>query len=193
MAVQTGTIVTLAEMRAFLSIPTAQTGKDDLITDLLDAYNEEIEEYLGVKMLNTTYTESYDGDGTNTLFLKHYPIISVTSLSIDDTALSVTEDDDFFIYAEDGFIRLDSDTFTTTDPRNIDIVYVAGHGVARINISRVLKQALKMWVGRVFKAEVIDFSQQFDESSLAHIKSQMMPWDIKQKLNYFRNWKWGRV
>ncbi len=187
MAVQTGTIVTLAEMRAFLSIPTVQTGKDDLLTDLLDAYNEEIEEYLGVKMLNTSYTESYDGDGTKTLFLWHAPIVSVTSLSIDGTALSVSTDDDFYLNPnKPGLIKLDSDTFTTTDPNNIAIVYVAGHGVARTNIPRVLKQALKMWVARVWKAEVVDFSQQFDESSLAHIKSQMMPWDIKQKLNFFR-------
>ncbi len=185
--VQTSTVVTLAEIRAFLSIPTAQTGKDDLLVELLDAYNDEIEEYLGTTMVNSSYTESYDGDGTNTLFLNHAPIVSVTSLSIDGTALSVVVDEDFYFYTNKGLIRLASCTFTTTDPKNVDIVYVAGHGETdRTNVSRVLKQALKMWVGRVFKAEVIDFSQQYDESSLAHIKSQMMPWDIKQKLNYFR-------
>ena len=151
MAVQAGTIVTLAEMRLFLNIKVStQPGKDDLIVDLLDAYNSEIEEYIGVTMLNSTYTESYDGDGTDSLFLPHYPIISVTSLSIDGTALSIVEDDDFYIYADRGLIKLDSDTFTTIDYRNVDIVYVAGQGVARTNVTRVLKQALKMWVARVF-------------------------------------------
>ena len=102
MAVKAGTVVTLAQMRAFLNIPTAQAGKDDLLTLLLDAYNGKIENYLGVTMKNSTYTESYDGDGTDYLFLNHAPIVSVTSLSIDGTALSATIDDDFYIYADEG-------------------------------------------------------------------------------------------
>ena len=188
--VQTTTIVTLAEMRSFLNIPDAQTGKDSLLIDLLDSYNAEMELYLGVTMINSTYTETYDGNGTDSLFLKHYPIVSVTTLTIDDTAF--TENTDFYVHGEEGYIKLDDDTFTV-DLNNVDIVYKAGHGAARTNVSNVLKNALKTWVMRVFKAEVIDFSQRFDESSLANIKSQMMPWDIKQKLDYFRCRRWGRI
>ena len=190
--VQDSTIVILSEMRAFLNnIPDSDTDMDAILVDLLDAYNGKMENYLGVSMINSTYTESYDGDGTDCLFLNHYPIVSVTSLSIDGTALSVVEDADFYIYADKGYIKLDDTTFTTTDYRNVDIVYVAGHGADRDSIPYVLKNSLKTWVGRVFKAEVIDFSQRFDESSLANIKSQMMPWDIKQDLDYYRCRHWG--
>lgn len=185
--VAASTIVTLAEMRTFLNIPTTQTGKDDLIIDLLDSYNAEIELYLGVTMINSTYTETYDGNGTDSLFLKHYPIISVTSLTIDDTAQVLNTD----YYIRESYIKLDDDTFTE-DLNNVDIVYVAGHGATRALISSVLKNALKTWVMRVFKAEVIDFTMRFDESSLANIKSQMMPWDVKHKLDYFRCRYWGR-
>jgi uncharacterized phiE125 gp8 family phage protein len=187
--VQATTLVTLAQMRAFLNIPTAQTGKDDLIIDLLDSYNAEMELYLGVTMINSTYTESYDGNGSNCLFLEHYPIVTVTSLSLDDTAL--VENTDFYTYGTKGYIKLDNDTFTA-DLKNVDIVYVAGHGAARANVSAVLKSTLKMWVARVFKAEVVDFNTRFDESSMANIKSSMMPWDVKQKLDYFRCQHWGR-
>ena len=184
------TIVTLSEMRAFLNIPTAQTGKDNLIIDLLDSYNDEMERYIGVTMITSTYTESYDGDDTKTLFLEHFPIVAVTSLTIDDVAQ--TENTDFFVYKKDGYIKLDSDIFDSTEPLNVDIVYTAGHGATRAAVPSTLKNALKTWVGRVFKAEVVDFSQRFDESSLANIKSQMMPWDIKQKLDYFKCKYWGR-
>ena len=183
------TIITLAEMRAFLNIPTSQTGKDALLVDLIDAYNDEMELYLGVTMINSTYTEYYDGNGTDCLFLKHYPIGTITTLTIDDVAQ--TENTDFYKYADEGYIKLDSDTFTA-DLHNVYIVYEAGWGATRAAVPNVLKQTLKMWVMRVFKAEVIDFSQRFDESSLANIKSQMMPWDIKQKLDYFRCRHWGR-
>jgi uncharacterized phiE125 gp8 family phage protein len=185
------TIVILAEMRAFLNVPTAQTGKDDLIIDLLDSYNTEIEEYLGVTLINSTYTESYDGDDTNVLFLKHYPIASVTTLTIDSTAK--TENTDFFVYKAEGYIKLDDDTFSSTDLQNVDIVYVAGHGAARANVSKVLKNALKTWVSRIWKAENIDFSTNFDNSNMGYLRSQMMPWDIKQKLDYFRCRRFGRI
>ena len=187
--VQSTTIVTLSEMRSFLNIPTAQTGKDSLLIDLLDSYNDEIELYLGVTMINSTYTEYYDGNGTDCLFLKHYPIGTITTLTIDDEAQ--TENTDFYKYAGEGYIKLDSDTFTS-DLHNVYLVYTAGWGATRAAVPRVLKNTLKTWVGRVFKAEVIDFSQRFDESSLANIKSQMMPWDIKQKLDYYRCRHWGR-
>jgi len=185
--VATTTIVTLSEMRSFLNIPTAQTAKDNLIIDLLDSYNTMIEDYIGVALITKSYTESYDGDGKDTLFLKHYPIVSVTTLTVDSTALTAS---DYYSYGTEGYIRLDSDTFSTDDPQNIAIVYTAGHGASRSAVSKVLKLALKTWVARVFKAEVIDFSQQFDESSLAHIKSTMMPWDVKQMLDPYRCRHW---
>jgi hypothetical protein len=72
------------------------------------------------------------------------------------------------------------------------ITYKAGWGADRAGIPDVLKNTLKTWVMRVFKAEVIDFSQRFDESSLAHIKSQMMPWDVQQDLEDYRVRRWGR-
>ena len=186
------TIVILSEMRAFLNIPTAQTGKDDLLVTLLDAYNGKIENYLGVTMINSTYTtEKYDGNNTDSLFLKHYPIVSVSELIIDDDTLTAS---DFVIYDE-GYLKIDSDDYSifTKDVQSVSITYIAGWGTSRANVPDVLKNTLKTWVMRVFKAEVIDFSMRFDESSLANIKSQMMPWDIKQDLDYYRCRRWGRV
>ena len=186
------TIVILSEMRAFLNIPTAQTGKDDLLVTLLDAYNGKIENYLGVTLINSTYTtEKYDGNDTDSLFLKHYPIVSVSELIIGDDTLTAS---DFVIYDE-GYLKIDSDDYSifTKDVQNVSITYIAGWGTERDDIPDVLKNTLKTWVMRVFKAEVIDFTMRFDESSLANIKSQMMPWDIKQDLDYYRCRRWGRI
>ena len=185
--VNAGTIVTLAEMRSFINIPTAQTGKDSLLVDLLNAYNGKIENYLGVTLINSTYTEYYDGNGTSSLFLKHYPIVSVTSLTLDSTALVLNTD---YYIRDDSYIKLDGDVFTS-DLNNVLIVYVAGWGAARANVPDVIKNSLKTWVMRVFKAEIVDFNTRFDESSLANIKSQMMPWDIKQDLDFYRCRRWG--
>ena len=187
------TIVTLSEMRAFFNIGSTQTGKDDVIIGLLDAYNGKIENYLGVTMINSTYTtEKYDGNDTDSLFLKHYPIVSVSELIIGDDTLTTATD---FVIYDEGYLKIDSDDYSifTKDVQNISITYIAGWGTLISDVPDVLKNTLKTWVMRVFKAEVIDFSMRFDESSLANIKSQMMPWDIKQDLDYYRCRHWGRI
>lgn len=186
-SVETDTIVTLAEMRSFLNIPSDQTDMNTLLSGLIDAYSDEMEQYLGVTMINSTYTETYDGNGTDSLFLKHYPIASVTSLTLDSTLLVLNTD----YYIRESYIKLEDDVFTE-DLNNVAIVYVAGHGASRAAVSNVLKMVLKTWVMRAWKSEVVDFNQRFDESSMANIKSQMMPWDIKQKLDYYRCRHWGR-
>lgn len=186
MTVHSSTIVTLNDMKSFLGIPSTQTGKDTLLENLLDSYNDMIEDYLGVTCINSSYTEVYDGDGADTLFVKHYPIVSVTSLSIDGDIISSS---DYKIYSKEGYIRYTEGVFTK-DFKNVSIIYTAGYGASANDVSNVLKLALKTWVARVFKAEIVDFSQRFDESSLAHIKSQMMPWDVKQMLEPYRCRRW---
>jgi len=80
-----------------------------------------------------TYTEAYDGDGTNTLILNNAPIVSVTSVSIDDVAL---QSSDYVVYSS-GYIRLVSSNYGALDRalgsgsvfpvgrQNIDVVYTA--------------------------------------------------------------------
>lgn len=176
MAVDASTIVELTEMRTFLNIPVGQTAMNDLLESLLDSFNDVIEDYLGVTCINTTYSEKYDGDGTDTLFLKHYPIVSVSSLSVDDEASS-----DYHIYKEEGFIRLASDVFTK-DSQNVSISYVAGHGADRATVPKPLKLALKTWVARSYKADFVDFTPEIGEEAARSIPFLDIPWDIKRML-----------
>jgi len=175
MAVDDSTIVELADMREFLNIPDGQTAMDSLLESLLDSFNDVIEDYLGVTCINTEYTETYDGDGTDTLFLKHYPIASVSSLSVDDETVS---SDDYSIYKEEGFIRLDSSIFTK-DNQNVSITYTAGHGATRVAVPNPLKLALKTWVARAYKAEYVDFAPEVGEEAARSIPFANIPWDIR--------------
>lgn len=74
---------------------------------LKDHFSETVEamitEHTGEVYGSTQqYTEDYDGDGTDTLFLKHSPVVSVSSLSIDDVNYQSTE---YEVY-DSGYIRL---------------------------------------------------------------------------------------
>lgn len=62
----------------------------DIKTEWLEWADALIEEYCGTAFDGTTtYTdETYDGNGTDTLVLRHRPVVSVSSVKISDTALS---------------------------------------------------------------------------------------------------------
>lgn len=81
-----------------------------LSEDRIDDYFSEwveglIEEHVGTSYsdIATTHTdEEYDGDGTDTLMLRHFPVTSVSSLSVDDAAVGTSQ---YKVYSG-GFIRL---------------------------------------------------------------------------------------
>lgn len=102
----------------------------EMVEDLIDEYTGTT--YAGA----STYTESYDGDGTDTIHLEHTPISSVTSVSVDGVALQSSE---YKVY-ESGFIRLVSSTGSAIDAavgsvgstfpvgqQNVTVVYVGGY------------------------------------------------------------------
>jgi hypothetical protein len=80
------------------------------------------------KFEKTTYTdEYYNGDGTSLLFLKQYPIVSITSITIDDTAVDNVTDRDYVRYnPNNGGLYLMGAVFTQGF-QNVKITYEAGY------------------------------------------------------------------
>ena len=191
--VQTETIVTLAEMRQFLNITdSADTTMDNAIIGLLDDLCADIADELGLdQLINKAYTETYDGDGTKYLFLDHKPIVAVTTLQIDDIDVG-TENTDYFVYLKEGYIELYGDTFEA-DNKNVDVVYTAGYGAARANVTRKLKLALKLWVSAIYKGEVVDYSSRFEEGAYVSQSGKPIPDNVNRILNRFRKVEFGSV
>ncbi len=183
MAIQDATPVTLAEMRAFLNITeSGDTGQDAIIENLLDDLTVAIEDYLGVAIVNKAYTDVYDGDGSETLLVKRYPIVTVTSLTVDSTVQDAT---DYHLYIEQGRIVADGFCFTG-DYRNVTLVYTAGFGAARTNVPRSIKLALKLWVSMVFKKHVAIINQRFAEGVTVNFTGEDMPDEVAKKLAPYR-------
>lgn len=82
---------------------------------LLASTNKKFEE--------TEITEIYDGDGESTLFLRHYPVISISSLTIGTTAKTSA---DYYLYDVVGKIILKSNAIFTENKRNVEITYKWG-------------------------------------------------------------------
>ena len=72
-------LTTLANLKEVLGI--TDNTQNALLTNLINRATDIIEKYCnGVRFLTTTHTnEEYDGTGTNTISLRHFPIIILTS------------------------------------------------------------------------------------------------------------------
>ena len=118
------------------------------------AIRDEFETIIGVSLISTTFTEYYDGDGSNVLYLKHHQpwmdptpspvtLTSVTVIATDDTetAFTATELSNVVKYP-DKLVRR-SGTFTSGN-RNIKVVYTCGYSTVPVDIKQAALQVLTM-------------------------------------------------
>lgn len=123
-----------ADVKAWLGI--TDTSKDDLIDRLVNAAYKLLESYIHHPLLAADYTEYYDGDNTNSLVLRNYPIISITSIHDDtgrDFASDSLIDSTYYIYENNsndrmGEVRLwQGVDYFAKGVQNVKIVYRAGY------------------------------------------------------------------
>jgi len=108
---------------SYITTATAETILGQAVAqEHLDWARAIIDQYSEYRWESTSVTETFSGDGENTYLKLYSPIISVTSLTIDDVAQ--TEDTDFEIRKVEGFIRSYSGLPFGHD--NIAVVYAYG-------------------------------------------------------------------
>jgi uncharacterized phiE125 gp8 family phage protein len=130
--VDTNAWTTLALVREHLKFAASDTSKDEQLKSFINRSLYILERYCGKQMKSRTYTEYQDGDETDELLTKQWPIVSVTSLHDDISRAwgsdSEIESDDYVIYADQGAIRLINDeTLFSIGKQNIRLIYSAGY------------------------------------------------------------------
>jgi hypothetical protein len=115
----TGALTTIARVNG---LPGIGTYTNDQISAAINAATAAINNYCNRVLTSATYTgEIYDGNDRDYLYLRQYPITAVASITLDDTALTVTTDyeiDTQALYRED---------YWTAGRRNIVVTYTAGY------------------------------------------------------------------
>jgi len=148
------TIFTVGEARAYdkAQLTSSTTYPSATITAAEIDIRAKFERIIGIPLTATAFTEYYDGDGTNTLFLRHHQpyaaatpspvtLTSVTVISTDDTETAFTagELSDCVKYP-DKLVRrtgvFDSGT------RNIKVVYTCGYTSIPDDIKKAALQVL---------------------------------------------------
>lgn len=87
-------LVLLDDVKSFLHMPESNTDDDKLIQLLITAFSRYVLNRTGqtsFKQVNT-YTEYYDGNGRQKMFLRNYPIVSITSLIIGSYSVPQSQD-----------------------------------------------------------------------------------------------------
>ncbi len=139
MALDTGVWVTLDDLKEHLDIPATDTTKDSLLTNKLNSAWKNIVNYLGQDLTETTYTEDYNGDGTNSVLLNQFPVISITSVYIDGNRTwqnspftpdpsSLLDPTTYFCDLKTGLLSIfNSFNGFRKGLGNIHVIYVAGY------------------------------------------------------------------
>lgn len=99
-------LTTTAAAKVYLKI--GNTNDDTVIAALVSRYSAVVSTYCDRRFAATTYTnERYDGTGTENLYLRAFPVTTMTSIYLDsarDFAAGslLVADDDYYVVPEDG-------------------------------------------------------------------------------------------
>jgi uncharacterized phiE125 gp8 family phage protein len=127
-----GYLTTRAKAKAYMK--KTDTTDDTLMTALVAAASKRIQNYLNREVIQATYTnEIYDGTGSQDLFTKQYPIVSVASIKLYDP---ISNTDQYtYVVNTDYYLHADGEKILMwagwrKGLQKYKITYVAGYAVS---------------------------------------------------------------
>jgi len=133
-------VVGLADAKRHLNITS--TTSDDELRRFLDVATDLCENYAGRALRRRTFTETHDG-GSPTLLLRWTPVVSVTTVTDDGTAVT-----DYLLEPESGVLWRDDDGLLTWagSRRGVTVTYVAGYTSPPADVQQAVLEALRhLW------------------------------------------------
>lgn len=194
-ALKANHLITLLELDEILQITI---GDEDLSHTLINIASDFIENFTNRKFIQATYTnEEIDGNDDYYVYLKQYPIESVTTFRSWDTYNNVvstlfTEHTEYVVYTDEGYIYFRGKT--TIGHKNYRCTYIAGYLIADIPYD--LKNACAQLAGLIYyskgKAGISSesmgkYSVTYDKGNLS-ISGIPVPDDIAGVLKQYRKY-----
>lgn len=151
---------------------------------LITAVTKAISKYCRRNFDEQTYEERYTGQGEQRLMLRHFPILSVASLTVDDVAVSAS---DYIIDAERGWL-FRSGGWHSLD-YGIEIEYDAGWS----SVPEDIQEACAAWVAALYwqtkKNPFLTNSFSSTTGSAYATLKENMPAHVKSILDSYRDRK----
>ena len=166
---------TAADVETFALIDFHSDLESHLTNELIPLVEDAIREYVGYDVDYNTHTELFSGNQTRELFLEQAPVLSVTSVTEDDTTLVYGNDEDFLWY-ENGRVRRIGSRWSFAKPDNISITYTAGYdtggGTGRA-LPRAFKYVTARAAARALESALVLSAQQEAAEIVAQTSSQV--------------------
>lgn len=163
MALNPGALLDVADIFEYMreSVPTSDNPEYSLVEELINRASAEVRQILGGPVINENITEDIDGNGDDYLFLTHFPVVSISSVTMD--GVDVTANTDFYKHGELFF--KDGSCFSE-GRKNIRVSYVAGRGQTKDEIPQDIRHAALLIVHYWYKRDALDYSQSFGETEV---------------------------
>ena len=141
----------LSEAKSWLRV--THTADDALISELIDAARDTVEEHCCRTLVNRVCTYVLDADdirGSKYIWMPFGPVVSITSATVYDTDGNTT-----LVTASDYF--LDGDRLVNYTGweygrlwKSLSIVYVAGYGASHTSIPQGLRQVVRVCLADLY-------------------------------------------
>jgi Phage gp6-like head-tail connector protein len=165
-------LATVDDVRKFLSLNASQD--EDLLQRLVDGASAFVLAYMNRTSIEVeTYTETYDGSGSQTLCPNNFPIKSVASLSINNNAILAAT-----TYHSAGFkhdtirIILQGHRFTP-GLMNVAVTYDAGYDTLPADLTQAVVEIVAEKYQRRLRMGVT--SKSIGQESISYSQNDILP------------------
>ena len=91
-------LCSVSDVEQFLQIDLNSTVEASVTNTFIPYVDAAIKRYLGHDVEQATYTETFDGNEQQDIFLRHVPIASITSVTEDGNTLTQGNENDYVYY-----------------------------------------------------------------------------------------------
>ena len=134
---------TAADVESYTQINFDSSIETHIINNLIPFVDAAIEQYVGYTLTHGTKTETFTGDQTKEIFLRHLPVHSITSVVEDGITLTEGNESDFVFYSS-GRLRRLGKRWSYAKEQNIVVTYVSGYTAFNGGVSTDLPIQIKM-------------------------------------------------
>jgi hypothetical protein len=132
---------TVSDVKSVIGVDMSSADETAITNIFIPAVDATIKNYLGYELeYSSSITETYDGSGEEDFYTAIAPIVSVTSVTEDEVALTEGNQEHFVVYKAQGRIRkTNNKTWSTIRLQNITIVYAAGYSDTESGVEDIPK------------------------------------------------------
>lgn len=188
-------LLSLDDAKIWIGVSTSDTTYDPVVYDLINSVSLRFNLETGRKLKARSWTEYYDGDGGDDLYLNNWPLSSTSVTVTIDANRAYTTDltvagTDLMLTTESARVRLDDDAFDE-GTRSVKVVYSAGYSTSDAHdLTMAAKEFLGLMWNRYTKKDMIGIRTDGHEGGSRTYENDL-PWSVKKVLDLYRDRRFG--